>query len=73
MILKMMIMAAVVRVASLQNPPHNPKNLQKNLQTITQMTSAKIYLQNLDIDQDSVEDLNNNQKLLKLKLLVYNI
>jgi hypothetical protein len=27
----------------------------------------------LDIDQDSVEDLDNNQKLLKLKLLVYNI
>lgn len=69
MILKIMIMAAVVRVVSLQNPPHNPKNLQ----TSTQMTSAKIYLQNLDIDQDSVEDLNNNQKLLKLKLLVYNI
>ena len=69
MILKIMIMAAVVRVASLQNPPHNPKNLQ----TSTQTTSAKIYLQNLDIDQDSVEDLNNNQKLLKLKLLVYNI
>lgn len=68
MILKI-IMAAVVRVVSLQNPPHNPKNLQ----TSTQMTSAKIYLQNLDIDQDSVEDLNNNQKLLKLKLLVYNI
>ena len=62
-------MAAVVRVVSLQNPPHNPKNLQ----TSTQTTSAKIYLQNLDIDQDSVEDLNNNQKLLKLKLLVYNI
>ena len=69
MILKIMIMAAVVRVVSLQNPPHNPKNLQ----TSTQTTSAKIYLQNLDIDQDSVEDLNNNQKLLKLKLLVYNI
>ena len=68
MILKI-IMAAVVKVVSLQNPPHNPKNLQ----TSTQMTSAKIYLQNLDIDQDSVEDLNNNQKLLKLKLLVYNI
>ncbi len=73
MILKMMIMAAVARVTRLQIPPHNPKNLQKNLQTSTQMTSAKIYLQNLDIDQDSVEDLNNNQKLLKLKLLVYNI
>lgn len=73
MILKIMIMTAVVRAVNLQNPPHNPKSLQKNLQTSTQMTSAKIYLQNLDIDQDSVEDLNNNQKLLKLKLLVYNI
>ena len=69
MILKIMIMTAVARVTSLQIPPHNPKNLQ----TSTQATSAKIYLQNLDIDQDSVEDLNNNQKLLKLKLLVYNI
>lgn len=73
MILKIMIMASVVRAVSLQSPPNNPKNLQKNLQTSTQTTSAKIYLQNLDIDQDSVEDLNNNQKLLKLKLLVYNI
>ena len=69
MILKIMIMMAVARVTSLQIPPHNPKNLQ----TSTPTTSAKIYLQNLDIDQDSVEDLNNNQKLLKLKLLVYNI